>query len=684
MNQTTKVKKPYIKNIIKIFLFYLIIPFLIVLLLYPLLPTLLNYPPDSINNQFQIEFDGVTYTQQYLIIIILVFFFSFVMLMARMRTINNCLSTLIENTDLSTKKIELLIQKTRHYCLNTPYLLYYLEISIPLILMPLTFIIIQAYLLTIIKICLIYILFFTLGAVMSFVFSQREFKKILIFLHTMYPEISNKVENEKNEKKSKSIAIKLFLQLIPLIVVALFFTSLIGYTQAAKKTGDIYYSSYKNLFDQTFSSTNYKSEEQLEQQLNSILFLDPSHEYFILREDGTYLSENNTKLSPFFIKYTLEKSDSQNGRTYDYFCLDKEGFCKKLSNGTESVYVGIVYDTTQPRLFTFLLISDVILLLIVASTLIYISASLAKDIKTVTQNLEDITTTNDTIKFNHNLPITSEDEMRSLVIAFNNIQKMTKENVEKLQDNQEALMEKERLASLGQLIGGIAHNLKTPIMSIAGATEGISELIDEYNQSIGDSEVTIEDHHEIAHDMQEWINKIKNYTEYMSDVITAVKGQAVALSGDTDNSFTIEELIKHINILMKHELNNALVTLNVSMLVDPDLEIHGNINSLVQVINNILSNAIQAYSGKPNMDIDVTLQKENNHLIIAIKDYASGIPKDIKEKLFKEMVTTKGKNGTGLGLFMSYSNIRAHFNGTMSVESEEGKGTIFYITIPLD
>ena len=56
--------------------------------------------------------------------------------------------------------------------------------------------------------------------------------------------------------------------------------------------------------------------------------------------------------------------------------------------------------------------------------------------------------------------------------------------------------------------------------------------------------------------------------------------------------------------------------------------------------------------------------------------------KEVQDKLFKEMVTTKGKNGTGLGLFMSYSNIKAHFNGNITFESEEGNGTAFHIIIP--
>ena len=118
-------------------------------------------------------------------------------------------------------------------------------------------------------------------------------------------------------------------------------------------------------------------------------------------------------------------------------------------------------------------------------------------------------------------------------------------DMQTIKDNQDMLVEKERLASLGQMIGGIAHNLKTPIMSIAGAAEGLSDLIKEYDSSIEDPEVTPQDHHEIAHDMNVWIEKMRTHLSYMSDIITAIKGQAVAFSEQTANSFTIKELINY-------------------------------------------------------------------------------------------------------------------------------------------
>lgn len=82
------------------------------------------------------------------------------------------------------------------------------------------------------------------------------------------------------------------------------------------------------------------------------------------------------------------------------------------------------------------------------------------------------------------MPVTSNDELGDLTTAFNKVQDKTKEYNTTIKANQETLMESERLASLGQLIGGIAHNLKTPIMSISGASEGLSDLVKEYDSSI--------------------------------------------------------------------------------------------------------------------------------------------------------------------------------------------------------
>ena len=278
--------------------------------------------------------------------------------------------------------------------------------------------------------------------------------------------------------------------------------------------------------------------------------------------------------------------------------------------------------------------------------------------------------------------IMDKNNFLGILILFKDITQH-KQDIQTIQNNQDMLMEKERLASLGQLIGGISHNLKTPIMSISGAAEGLTDLINEYDASIGDPEVTNNDHHAIANDMREWITKIHSYTSYMSDIITAVKGQAVNLSENENNAFTVDELFKRVNILMKHEISNASLTLAIDVQVPSATTLVGDINSLVQVINNLITNAIQSYNGRKGEEIKVLAQKLDNNLIISVIDHGCGMTKEVQDKLFNTMITTKGKNGTGLGMFMSYSTIKGHFNGDITFETEVNKGTTFNVILPL-
>ena len=281
-------------------------------------------------------------------------------------------------------------------------------------------------------------------------------------------------------------------------------------------------------------------------------------------------------------------------------------------------------------------------------------------------------------------PILKNDTYIGTLIILKDV---TEKEHDKLQikANQDLLVEQERLASLGQMIGGIAHNLKTPIFSIAGGLEGLSDLIKEFDESIDDPEVTSQDMHDIAKDMNDWIIKLRDHVSYMSDVITTVKGQTVTMSESQNSRFTVKELFDHIVILMQHELKEKLTTLNISNNVPYNRSIYGNINSLVQVVNNLISNAIEAYLGTDKeriINLAANYSESNRNIIITIEDFGPGLPEKVQEKVFKEMITTKGKYGTGLGLFMSYSNIKAHFKGDLTFKTEKDKGTTFIISIP--
>lgn len=633
-----------------------------------LLPILLNYAPGSINTNFDIKMSYISYTEQFLIIGLIILTLIFLSTKFFLRDIDNWYLNK-ENSQISNSDT---IQTIRKKCFNLPYIIFIAEILLP------TIGITSVVLLTgshhnimIIKILVLIISFVLLLAVFTYIFSKDLYAEIL----------SNTYKEGINIGLRVNLRYKIAMQILPIFITILLLTSFIGYSRSVKEKEDIFFSIYNERLNEAFDKNKIYSLSEIEEILKNIELYNESDSKFIILDDDI-INISGSRPSDFMISYTKELSSYYNGRTYDSYGVDTQGATIQLTTITGTCYVCVAYSISSGETLTFLVYDFILLFIISAFVLYYFSKSLSEDIKMVTNGLNNIGNVSSST-YNKKLSVISNDELGDLVIAFNKIQNLNATQVSQLKNNQETLMERERLASLGQLIGGIAHNLKTPIMSISGAAEGLSDLIKEYDTSIDDPEVNSQDHHEIAKDMNSWVLKIKDYTQYMSDIITTVKGQAVTLSNEEDISFTVGELLKRVNILMKHELKNAIIYLNISMKTDENIIIHGDVNSLVQVINNMISNSIQAYEGKTDQNIDLIVEKQDNNLLISVKDYASGLPKKVKDKLFKEMITTKGKNGTGLGLYMSYSTIKAHFNGNITVDSETNKGTTFTITLPL-
>ncbi len=217
-------------------------------------------------------------------------------------------------------------------------------------------------------------------------------------------------------------------------------------------------------------------------------------------------------------------------------------------------------------------------------------------------------------------------------------------------------------------------------MSISGASKALDDLINEYDRSIGNPQVVESDFHDIAKEMHEWNDKIDVYLEYMTEIINTAKGQAVSMNASTVTEFTIKELITRIQILMKEQLIQYNCELNLENSVADEVTIKGELSAIVQVLNNLINNAIEAYSKNPGT-INLRLHDDMIKVYIEVEDHAGGIPERVKEKLFKQMITTKGKDGTGLGLYICYSTIKGKFNGDLSFVSEEGKGTTFKIEL---
>lgn len=660
-------KKKKINSGIRLALINTGIGIILAFILYWILPYILNYPANTINNDFQVQMVGITYTLQYCILVFLLAIFIFATFSISYRKLNFSI-------DNVSKKDEKYYLELRKKLFNYPYITLIVQTIVPTIVCAVLLTVFKTNFELLMRICIVILSISAIFAITSYMINRNFFIKKLI-------ETSNLVKSPVSGLNLR-IFKKLLILTLPLFLYTSVLLLLITSSVMTTEKGNLLYRIYHQELINDFSTSEvYTLSQAKELLLKQALNSDNDYIIMFSATDGTpYYSEG--ELNDFLVQYTLRYYDQMNGQCFEYYGQDSQAAVIKINTTDGEYFVGIHFYVFNSNIFVPFFTVAIITILFNTFYIYYIGKGISKDLDTVVNGLHRVSTLDSVLEAD-NLPVTSNDEIGELTIQFNKIQDLTKQHVKQIQDSQDTLMEKERLASLGQLIGGISHNLKTPIMSISGASQGLTDLIDEYDKSVGDPEVTNEDHHAIANDMRDWILKIQQYTAYMSDIITAVKGQAVALSENQSETFTVSELLKRVNILMKHEIQNANLTLNVKVNVPEDTSLVGDINSLVQVINNLITNAIQSYNGKKFDVIDLIVSKENDDLIISVSDNGCGMTDEVKEKLFKSMITTKGKNGTGLGMFMSYSTVKGHFNGDITFTSEVGKGTTFNVILPL-
>lgn len=657
------------KNLkLRIYSKLLLLEVAVIVLMRFLIPVLSNYPPYSEAIDFQLKIEVLTHDQQYILLgifaLLLQTFFIKIFFSDIFKYIKK------DPKDVTIKETE----QVRLQCYKIPKKLFFVQTVLLGIVLCMLFSMVQISIILCIKFLLIYFSFFTASWVISMVLIRSDLNAIIESTYTINKNVTSFGKKTKFYKN-------LLLNLIPFFIFIMITISLLGYSKVTEQNGENGYYYYK----QAMNDIDFDNEtlETISTKLDNIPLRNSSDYYFIIGSNEKKFSSNSGNATNFLIEYANEFLDQTDGRVYEYYGVEEQGYAKRITlQDSSSVLIGFKYTTTNVEIMTYFVGISIAAIIVYIIILLIWTKNISKNISEISNRLTEISKKDNVINESP-LPLLSNDELGDLTIAFNKIQHLTQEYITQIKDTQESLMESERLSSLGQLIGGIAHNLKTPIMSIAGAAEGLNDLIKEYDSSIDDPTVNSQDHHEIASDMSTWIEKIKNYTEYMSDIITAVKGQAVVMSNEDDINFTISELVKRVTILMKHELKNAIINLNTDIKVDENLTLNGDVNNLVQVINNMISNAIQAYNGKENESIEFTITKDSKNIIFSIEDHAGGLPDKVTDKLFKEMITTKGKNGTGLGLYMSYSTIKAHFNGNITFDTKKGKGTKFNIYIPM-
>lgn len=248
----------------------------------------------------------------------------------------------------------------------------------------------------------------------------------------------------------------------------------------------------------------------------------------------------------------------------------------------------------------------------------------------------------------------------SILIIFKNTTKQ-KNDLLTIEHDHELLAVQQQMSIVGELASGFAHDLNTPITAIK---TGISIL--KSNQNLTDKDM------EKIAKMEDQANKIIKFS-------TNIRSQIREIGNEEKTIFSVNELIKNLIVILEPEYKAKKCTITLNE--ESSCFVYGNLSKLSQVILNIISNAIDAYT-EPG-DIKITLKRIDKTNYIEISDNAGGIDEYISKLIFKKVLTSENKAKTGMGLYISNSIIKSLFNGDITFTTEKNVGTTFTISLPV-
>jgi two-component system, NtrC family, sensor kinase len=262
--------------------------------------------------------------------------------------------------------------------------------------------------------------------------------------------------------------------------------------------------------------------------------------------------------------------------------------------------------------------------------------------------------------------------------------------LQELKSTQSQLIQSEKMASLGELTAGIAHEIQNPLNFVNNFSELSSELIAEMNVELNNGD--IEEAKIISANIKQNLEKINHHGKRADAIVKGMLEHSRAASGvkePTEINVLADEYLR----LAYHGFQAKDTSFNAALKTDFDSAI-GSINIIPQdigrVVLNLINNAFYAVNERSKKGeqgyvptVAISTLKEGSKVRISAKDNGSGITESIKEKIFQPFFTTKPTGqGTGLGLSLAYDIVKAH-GGELKVETKEGEGSEFVIHLPL-
>ncbi|UTJ05424.1 sodium:solute symporter family transporter [Arcobacter roscoffensis] len=260
--------------------------------------------------------------------------------------------------------------------------------------------------------------------------------------------------------------------------------------------------------------------------------------------------------------------------------------------------------------------------------------------------------------------------------------KELKDSMDELKRTQENLIESEKMASLGELVAGVAHEINTPVgLSLTGITHFMS-MASKLEKDYKDGNLSEEEFEEFIQTSNELSKTINLNLEKTAQLVRSFKQVAVDQSSDEKREFNLCEYLEEILISLNNITKKTKVKINIDCKKDISINSYAGVYS--QIFTNLIMNSLKhAYERDEENSIDIIVDQNQDSIMIAFKDYGKGIKKENLSKIFNPFYTTsRDSGGSGLGLSIVYNLVTTKLEGTITCESKEKVGTTFNLIIP--
>ncbi|RMD94795.1 MAG: response regulator [Calditrichaeota bacterium] len=266
-----------------------------------------------------------------------------------------------------------------------------------------------------------------------------------------------------------------------------------------------------------------------------------------------------------------------------------------------------------------------------------------------------------------------EERTKELLELNENLEQLVREKTKELKETQAQLVQAGKLAALGTLGAGVAHELNNPLTVVSAEAD---EILDAVNHGYLDQNLVVVS-----------AQNIKSHAERMRVIIDHIRQFARDDKNSEWKKISINDPIRDSLILLRTQLES--LGIEILLELDENLpKIWGHHNKLESIFQNLITNARDAFKNikdRRHKTIKIrSYQKDRDKIVVEVADNACGIPKDVLPNIFNPFFTTKDVgSGTGLGLSITHSNVKEH-GGEISVISKAGEGTTFILTFPLE